>query len=90
MNIKKINSKLSEIRDNTEENEYISEEDRIDLLSLVHETITEAQAGEKDTLPKNISPYLPIANNDNKPLTTEQKFRLRLMEKTGTGSASIH
>jgi hypothetical protein len=33
---------------------------------------------------------MPQPENDNTPLTSEQKFRLRLMEKTGTGSTSIH
>lgn len=89
MNIKKINNKLSQIRENSIDSDYISEEDRMDLLTLVHETIMEAQASKQAT-PKDISLYLPIADNDNKPLTTEQKFRLRLMEKTDSGSASIH
>lgn len=34
--------------------------------------------------------FMPLPENDNKPLGSEQKFRLRLMEKTGTGSTSIH
>lgn len=33
---------------------------------------------------------MPKPENDNKPLTVEQKFRLRLVEKTGTGSTLIH
>ncbi len=33
---------------------------------------------------------IPRPENDNAPLSAEQKFRLRLMEKTGTGSISVH
>lgn len=89
MNIKKIAQKLSAVRDNVNEDGFISETDKEELRALVQETIDNAQ-GNLSKLPKNISPFLPVADNDNTPLTTEQKFRLRLMEKTGTGSASIH
>ncbi len=90
MNIKKINKKLSKIRDNVLDTDHISEEDKADLLSLVQEAIMQSKADEQNKLPKDISPYLPIADNDNKVLTTEQKFRLRLIEKTGTGSSYVH
>ena len=91
MSIKKIAKKLSKIRDNTIDNDYISEEDRDDLLALVHDTLMDADPTLKDApTSDNVVPYLPTAENDNTPLTSDQKFRLRLMEKTGTGSASIH
>lgn len=89
MNIKKITKKLSNVRDNLTETGALSEEDKEELRALVQETLDNAPQGLAQ-LPKNIGPYLPMAENDNKDLTTEQKFRLRLIEKTGTGSASIH
>ena len=89
MNIKKITQKLSKVRDNTSETGKISEADKDALRALVQETIDNAQSNLAE-LPKNISSFLPIADNDNQELTSEQKFRLRLIEKTGTGSASIH
>lgn len=89
MNLKRITHKLSKIRDNTRENGSLSEEDVMLLKDLLGDTIALAHEDLKN-LPKNISPYLPTPHNDNSCLTTEQKFRLRLMEKTGTGSISIH
>jgi hypothetical protein len=77
MNIKKIAKKLSSIRDNTLDNDYICEEDK------EHPHLEEEARN-------NIVTLTPIAGNDNTELTTDQKFRLRLMEKTGTGSSSIH
>lgn len=90
MNIKKLAKKLSKIRDNTMDNDYISKKDREDLLALVHDTLIDADPMLTDAPASNVVPYLPTADNDNKPLTSDQKFRLRLMEKTGTGSTSIH
>ena len=90
MNIKKIAKKLSKIRDNSIDTDYISEEDKEDLLALVNETLIDADPSLQNETSKNIVPFLPMAENDNTELTSDQKFRLRLMEKTGTGSASIH
>tara|TARA_B100000949_G_C14042434_1_gene350111 strand:- start:187 stop:402 length:216 start_codon:yes stop_codon:yes gene_type:complete len=44
----------------------------------------------REALQALIQNPMPRPENDNTPLTSEQKFRLRLMEKTGTGSTSIH
>lgn len=89
MNIKKITKKLSNIRDHLADNGMLSREDKEELRTMVQETLDNAPE-KLSQLPKNISPYLPIADNDNTPLTPDQKLRLRLMEKTGTGSCSIH
>ena len=89
MNIKKIAKRLSKIRDNHVDTDYVSEDDKTDLLSLVNDIIAEAQ-DKLPQQPKNITSYLPPADNDNKDLSSDQRFRLRVMEKTGTGSASIH
>lgn len=90
MNLKKITKKLAQVRDNTRENGSISPEDEQLLRSLIGDTISMAQSDLKK-LPKKVqNRHMPIPENDNTPLTSEQKFRLRLMEKTGTGSYSIH
>lgn len=90
MNLKKVTQKLAKVRDSILENGAITPEDEMTLKSLIGDTITVAQK-DLPKLPKKITGRLmPYAENDNKPLTTEQKFRLRLMEKTGTGSSSIH
>jgi len=90
MNIKKITQKLSKIRDNTLDNDYICDEDRDDLLEMVHDALLEEHPEFVEEAKRNIVHFTPLPGNDNSDLTTDQKFRLRLMEKTGTGSASIH
>ncbi len=90
MNLKKVTQKLSKVRDSIRENGKISEEDKEALKSLIGDTITVAQSDLKKLPNKMKNRHMPLPENDNKPLTSEQKFRLRLMEKTGTGSASIH
>jgi hypothetical protein len=90
MNIKKIAKKLSKIRDNTLDTDYISEDDKEDLLSLVHDALVKEHPHLADEARNNIVSFVPSPGNDNTELSTDQKFRLRLMEKTGTGSSSIH
>ena len=90
MNLKKITKKLAQVRDNTREKGTISPEDEKILRSLIGDTISIAQS-DLQKLPKRVqNRHMPVPENDNTPLTAEQKFRLRLMEKTGTGSHSVH
>lgn len=80
MNIKKVTKKLSSVRDSIRAEGKISAETEEVLKSLITEPVTVNQSRFRTPQPQN----------DNTPLTAEQKFRLRLMEKTGTGSTSIH
>jgi polyhydroxyalkanoate synthesis regulator phasin len=90
MKLKTVTKKLSQVRDNIRDKGSISAEDEKILRSLIGDTIQIAQE-DLQNLPNRLkNRTMPLAENDNTPLTTEQKFRLRLMEKTGTGSASIH
>lgn len=90
MNLKKVTKKLCQVRDSLRDQNSISPEDEEILRSLIGDTINIAQEDLKH-LPKNIkNRHMPSPENDNTPLTSEQKFRLRMMEKTGTGSISIH
>ena len=88
MGIKKIVQKLSQITDDNNNVDLVTKNDKDDLLELIQEALIENSS--VIDIPKNISPYLPEADNDNKSLSTEQKFRLRLIEKTGTGLSLIH
>ena len=90
MNLKKVTQKLSKVRDSIRENGTISAEDEETLKSLIGDTITVAQSDLKKLPNKMKNRHMLLPENDNTPLTAEQKFRLRLMEKTGTGSTSIH
>lgn len=90
LKLKKVTEQLSKVRDSVRENGSISPEDEATLRTLIGDTINIAQE-DLPRLPNRLkSRTMPLAENDNTPLTTEQKFRLTLMEKTGTGSASIH
>lgn len=90
LKLKKVTEKLAKVRDSLCEKSALSAEDEATLKSLLGETLYMAQ-DELQKMPNSIrARYMPLAENDNTALTPEQKFRLRLMEKTGTGSTSIH
>ena len=90
LKLKKVTEKLSKVRDSVCENGSISAEDEEILRSLIGDTINIAQEDLQNLPNKVKTRTMPLAENDNTPLNKEQKFRLKLMEKTGTGSASIH
>ena len=90
MNLKKVTKKLSAVRDSIRENGKITEEDEKALRSLIGDTLTIAQSDLKKLPNKVKNRQMPLPENDNTELTSEQMYRLRLMEKTGTGSLSIH
>ncbi len=90
LKLKKVTEKLAKVRDSLTDKTEISAENEEILKSLIGDTIDIAQK-DLPSLPNSIrSRFMPKPENDNTPLSTEQKFRLRLMEKTGTGSSSIH
>ncbi len=90
MNIKKITKKLSSVRDSIRDNGEVAAQDEQALKDLVNETISIAKRDLKNLRAGMDMRQMPIPHNDNLPLTTEQRFRLSLMEKTGTGSFEIH
>jgi len=88
MDLKKVTQKLAEIRDIAREEGRLTEQEKAELKELVNETFTISQRDLK----KQNTPVISMpqkADNDNE-LTADQHFRLRLMEKTGTGSQAIH
>ncbi len=90
LKLKKVTEKLSKVRDNICDNGSISAENEEILRALIGDTIDIAHKDLPKLPNKMKTRTMPLAENDNTPLNTEQKFRLRLMEKTGTGSISIH
>ena len=92
MNLKKVSEKLAKIRDQVGENGKLSESDKKELKLLVNETLEIAQ---KQSFKRSDMPRMPnfeniIVHNDNEELSADQTFRLRLVEKTGTGSHLVH
>lgn len=90
MKFRKINKALSEVRNNISATGQVSEADRKKLESLLQQKITVAKEEIERTLPNRIMGRIESPRNDNTPLTAEQRFKLRLMEKTGTGSNAVH
>jgi phage gpG-like protein len=80
MDIKKLTKKLSKARDDIVKNQEISPEMKQVLESVVMKELD----NEKKPTPfesKTVTGRI---------LTDEQHYRLRLIEKTGTGSTAIH
>jgi len=88
MSLKKVTKKLSAVRDSIKENGAVTVEDEKALKELVRETLALSNQSRAPKTPK--MPTMPKAHNDNKPLTPDQRYRLSLIEKTGTGSTEIH
>ena len=90
LKLKKVTEKLAKVRDSLTDNAEISAEDEEILKSLIGDTIDIANEDLKNLPNAMRQRAMPRPENDNSPLSADQKFRLRLMEKTGTGSSSIH
>lgn len=88
MNLKNVAKRLSKVRDSIREHGGVSAEDEKELKALVQETIGVAK-NDLSKLPKK-SFSMPTPHNDNQQLSPDQRFRLSIIEKTGTGSASVH
>ena len=88
MNLKNVAKKLSKVRDSIREHGSVSAEDEKALQDLVNETIGCAKQ-ELSKIPQRTK-NMPIPHNDNQPLSNDQRLRLSLVEKTGTGSVSVH
>jgi hypothetical protein len=88
MNLKHVAKRLSKVRDSIREQGGVTAEDEKALQDLVNETIGCAKQ-ELSKIPQRTKD-MPAPHNDNQPLNKDQRLRLSLVEKTGTGSASVH
>lgn len=91
MDLKNIQNQLKTLRDKIKDQGKISESDEKELKSLIRQTLESANNELEDIQGrlKNIVTQHSRAN-DNEHLTDEQKKRLSLVEKTGTGSIAVH
>ncbi|MCB1530874.1 MAG: hypothetical protein H6853_05045 [Rhodospirillales bacterium] len=91
MDFKAIQDKLKNLRDRIRKEGRISEDNEQELKLLLHETLMSATdelnglQGKLETLASQ-----KIGNDNVSPLSEDQSARLSLIQKTGTGSASIH
>lgn len=89
MDLKDIQQKLKELRDRIKAEGRISDADENELRALLNDTLATANE-ELVNLQDKLSATLAVrAGNDNI-LTPEQKKRLSIVEKTGTGSEMVH
>lgn len=89
MDLKDIQQKLKELRDRIRAEGGISPDAENELRDLLNDTLATANE-ELTTIQDKLSATLALrAGNDNT-LTPEQKKRLSIVEKTGTGSAMVH
>lgn len=91
MSIKDIQGKLKDLRDRIKDEGELSSSSEAELRALLDDTLISANA-ELDTVRKKLNAHMALrAGNDNIPLLTdEQKRRLMIVEKTGTGSHAVH
>ena len=90
MSLKDVQQKLKDLRDRIRADGKLSPGIEQELQDLLSETLTSAN-DEITALQDKLNATLSLrAGNDNAILSDEQKRRLRLVEKTGTGSQSVH
>lgn len=91
MNFKAIQDKLKNLRSRIRQEGCISADNEQELKFLLHETLMGATDELNDLQGKlQTLAFQKVGNDNPAPLSEEQKSRLSVMEKTGTGSASIH
>jgi phage I-like protein len=90
MDLKLIQKKLSDLRDKIRAEGRISDANQAELKSLLEQSLMSAKE-ELLEAQSNLSTLMAVtSSNQNTPLTDEQIFRLKIIEKTGTGSSAIH
>ncbi len=89
MDLKDIQKKLKVLRDKIRADGCITPESENNLKNILNETLSSAHE-ELSSIQEKLTATMSMrAGNDNI-LSDDQKHRLRLMEKTGTGSLTVH
>lgn len=89
MDIKDIQAKLKELRDRIKQDGHISPLSEQQLKDILNDTLISAN-GELATIQQRLNTKMTMrAGNDNI-LSDDQKKRLRIIEKAGTGSHAVH
>ncbi len=89
MDLKDIQKKLAELRDRIKDEGRISPVSEEQLKDILSSTLITAN-DELATIQNKLNATMAMrAGNDNA-LSDDQKKRLRIIEKTGTGSYVVH
>lgn len=90
MALKEIQQKLKDLRDRIRADGCLSPDIELELQRLLNDTLSSANE-EITVLQNKLTATLAVrAGNDNDVLSDEQKRRLRIVEKAGTGSEAVH
>lgn len=89
MDIKDIQAKLKELRDRIKKDGHISPASEQQLKDILNDTLISAN-DKLATIQQRLNTKMTMrAGNDNV-LSDDQKKRLRMIEKAGTGSYAVH
>lgn len=89
MDLKDIQQKLKELRDMIKADGCVSPAAEAQLKTILSDTLTTANV-ELNAIQTKLNATMAMrAGNDNA-LSEDQKKRLRIVEKTGTGSQAVH
>lgn len=89
MDLKEIQQKLKQLRDRIKDEGCISPVAEAELKAILSDTLVTAN-DELTAIQDKLAAQMAMrAGNDNT-LTLEQKKRLSIIEKTGTGSHAVH
>ena len=89
MDFKDIRQKLKDLRDRIQADGCISAASEQELKAILNDTLVTA-SDELTSIQHKLTATLAMrAGNDNV-LSDDQKKRLRIVEKTGTGSLAVH
>lgn len=89
MDLKDIQEKLKALRDRIKDEGCISPTAELELKTILNDTLVSAN-DELSSIQNRLNAKMVIrAGNDNI-LSDDQKKRLRIVEKTGTGSHAVH
>lgn len=89
MDIKDIQKKLAVLRDRIRAEGQISPDSETELKNILNDTLASANQ-ELTSIQNRLTATMAMRVGNDNPLSDEQKKRLRLVEKTGTGSDMVH
>jgi hypothetical protein len=89
MDLKEIQEKLKALRDRIQNEGGISPAAERELKDILNDTLVSAN-DELTAIQCRLNATMTVRASNNNALSDDQKKRLRIIEKTGTGSVAVH
>jgi LPS O-antigen subunit length determinant protein (WzzB/FepE family) len=89
MDLSDTKKKLQALRDRIKAEGKLSSEGEKELQSILDDAILSASE-ELNELQEKLNDALAVRTSNKSPLSEEQKSKLKIIEKTGTGSREVH